>query len=619
MRHAFVLIAISILWSLAPAHAAEPEEVVHKSHAIAMHGDPKYAADFRHFDYVNPNAPKAGEMVLGDNGNWDTFNGFIIKGSAAPGLNYLYDRLMVSSADEPFTMYGLIAETIEWPEDRSWVIFNIDPDARWHDGEPITAEDVVWTFETLKEKGTPNFRFYYASVEKAEALERLRVKFTFAAGDNRELPLIVGQMQILPKHYWQEREFDQTTLEPPLGSGPYRIGGFEPNRFIEWRRVEDYWAEDHPARAGQYNLDVIRYESFFDQNVIREAIKGGILDFRQENQAKAWALDYDIEAVEDGWLRKEEVEHNRPAGMQAFIMNTRRPIFADPRVRRAMAYAFDFEWTNRNLFFGQYTRTESYFANSELASDGLPTGREEEILRRFEDRLPQRLFTEPYFAPSTNGTGWPRENLLKALDLLRQAGWVVRDLRLVNAETGEPFSFEFMLAQQAFERVILPYVRNLKRLGIEVRVRLVDTSQYINRVRSQDFDMIVAGWGQSESPGNEQRAYWHSDSADQPGTRNYAGISDPVIDKLVEMVIAAPTREELVQRTRALDRVLLWGHYVVPNWHLNADRLLYWDKFERPQVTPDNGTSIDFWWWDEDKALAVERRQRGQQSAERAE
>ncbi|MDX1709941.1 MAG: extracellular solute-binding protein [Rhodovibrionaceae bacterium] len=619
MRHAFLLIAIPLLWIVSAALAQEGGQTVHKSHAIAMHGEPKYPADFRHFDYLNPDAPKAGEMVLGDNGNWDTFNTFIIKGAGAPGMNYLYDRLMVSSADEPFTMYGLIAETVEWPEDRSWVIFNINPDARWHDGQPITAEDVVWTFETLKEKGTPNFRFYYASVDKAEALGRLRVKFSFTAGDNRELPLIVGQMQILPKHYWEEREFDKTTLEPPLGSGPYRIGDFEPNRFIEWRRVPDYWAKDHPVHAGQYNLDVIRYESFFDQNVIREAIKGGILDFREENQAKAWALDYETQAVKDGWLVKEKVEHNRPAGMQAFIMNTRRPLFADPRVRRAMAYAFDFEWTNRNLFFGQYTRTESYFANSELASDGLPTGREEEILREFEDRLPARLFAEPYFAPSTNGTGWSRENLLKALDLLRQAGWVVRDMQLVNAQTGAPFEFEFMLAQQAFERIILPYVRNLKRLGIEVRVRLVDTSQYINRVRSQDFDMIVAGWGQSESPGNEQRAYWHSESADQPGTRNYAGISDPVIDKLVEMVIAAPTREELVHRTRALDRVLLWGHYVVPNWHLNADRLLYWDKFDRPDTTPDNGTSIDYWWWDADKALAVERRQRGQQSAERNE
>jgi microcin C transport system substrate-binding protein len=596
-----IVYAAAATWLLIGAAWAQDTRPVH---AIAMHGTPKYGVNFAHFDYVNPDAPKGGTIRLAVSGTFDSFNPFIPKGNA--GAANTFETLLTSSADEPFTEYGLIAESLEFPEDRSWVIFNLRPQARWHDGKPITAEDVVWSLQTLKTKGQPFYRFYYGGVTGAEQLGQRRVKFTFSEKGNRELPLIVGQMPVLPKHYWQERDFERTTLEPPLGSGPYRISDFEPGRYIVTERVKDYWGKDLPVNLGHNNIDRIRYDYYRDDTVIRQALKAGEVDFREENQAKAWALDYDVPAVRKGWLKKEAVRHQRPAGMQAFVMNTRRPLFKDPRVRRALAYAFDFDWTNKNLFFGQYTRTQSYFANSELAATGLPQGEELEILERYRGRIADAVFNTPYDAPGTDGSGWPRANLRRAFELLESAGWKVRDLKLVNTVTGESFRFEILLVSPAFERIVLPYVRNLKRLGMDVRVRLVDQSQYINRLRSFDFDMFVSGWGQSESPGNEQRSFWSSAAADSPAARNYAGISDPAIDELIELVIKAPNREALVARTRALDRVLLQGHYVVPNWHSRSQRLLYWDKFSRPETTTKNGTSIDYWWFDQAKAARLD-------------
>jgi microcin C transport system substrate-binding protein len=592
------------------------EPAIRRSHAIAMHGEPKYGPDFEHFDYVNPDAPKGGKIRFGVRGTFDSFNGFIPKGNGAAGLVFLNESLLSSSADEAFTEYGLLAESMEWPEDRSWVIFNLRPEARWHDGRPVTVEDVIWSFDTLTSKGSPGYRFYYASVEKAEAAGERRVKFTFSEAGNRELPLIVGQLAILPKHYWEARDFEKTTLEPPLGSGPYKIGDFEAGRYIELERVEDYWGKDLPINRGSYNFDRIRYEYFRDDVVVREALKSGNIDFREENQAKAWALDYDVPAVRKGWLNKVEVPHQRPTGMQAFVMNIRRPVFQDPRVRRALAYAFDFEWTNRNMFFSQYTRTESYFSNSELAATGLPEGEELEILERYRGQVPEEVFTTPYDAPGTDGSGWPRDNLRQAFELLESAGWVIENLKLVDPGTGRQMRFEILLVSAAFERIVLPFVRNLKRLGIDARVRLVDQSQYINRLRSFDFDMFVGGWGESDSPGNEQRSYWSSAAADSPAARNFVGIKDPVIDDLIELVITAPTRESLMARTHALDRVLLSGHYVVPNWHLRKQRLLYWDKYSRPETLSRQGTSTNWWWFDPAKADRLEQRRKSQPSAE---
>ncbi len=598
-----LVLALAVCLGLSQLTAAA--ERAGPAHAIAMHGTPKYQPGFRHFDYVNPAAPKGGTLRVAVQGTFDSFNPFIPKGNAGAGNPY--ESLLASSADEPFTQYGLIAESIEVPRDRSWAVFTLRPQARWHDGKPISVDDVIWSLETLKTKGQPFFRFYYGGVASAEQIGPRQVKFTFSDRGNRELPLIVGQLPILPKHYWESRDFEKTTLEPPLGSGPYRVTDFEPGRYVVTERVTDYWGAKLPVNVGQNNFDRIRYDYYRDDTVIRQALKAGEIDFRLENQAKAWALDYDVPAVQRGWLIKEEIRHFSPTGMQAFVYNTRRELFSDRTVREALAYAFDFEWTNRNLFFGQYARTESYFSNSELAAAGLPEGRELNVLDRYRERVPIELFHRPYKAPSTDGSGWPRENLARAFALLEEAGWVVRDMKLVNEDTGAGFSFEILLVSPAFERIVLPFVRNLKRLGIDARVRLVDQSQYINRIRSFDFDMIVSGWGASESPGNEQRSYWTSAAASSPAASNYAGVNDPVVDELVELLINAPDRKNLVARARALDRVLLFGYYVIPQWHLRMQRVLYWDKFSRPEVTPRTGTSIDYWWFDEAKAARLER------------
>ena len=589
-----------------PVESAEAGQQVYKSHAIAMHGEPKYPAGFDHFDYLNADAPKGGTLRLAAFGAFDSFHPFIARGTPAGAAGDLYETLLTPSADEPFTEYGLIAESIEWPEDRSWVTFTLRPEARWHDGKPITVEDVIFSLDTMKEKGHPFFRFYYQSIVKAERVGERSVKFNFAEGNNRELPLIAGQLPILPKHYWESRDFEKTTLEPPLGSGPYRIAEFEPGRFTVQERVKDYWGADLPVNKGRYNFDRIRTDYFFDETVIRQAVKAGSVDLRVENQAKAWALDYDTPAVSRGDLKKIEFEHQRPSGMQAFVMNTRREVFRNRKFREALAYAFDFEWSNRNLFFGQYARTQSFFENSELASRDLPDGHELEILNEFRGRLPEEMFREVYAAPSTDGSGWPRDNLRRAFEILEDAGYEVRDFRLVERESGRPVAFEILIVSPAFERIVLPFIRNLKRLGIDARVRLVDQSQYINRVRAFDFDMIVNTWGQSNSPGNEQRDFWSSTAAEQPGSRNYAGIKDPVVDELIDLVISAPTREALVARTRALDRVLLAGHYVIPQWHSPVDRFAFWDKFGYPPQPPTNGTSPDYWWWDEDKSRRLE-------------
>ncbi|MDC0360259.1 extracellular solute-binding protein [Alphaproteobacteria bacterium] len=584
----------------------KPAEVVNdrvvRSHAIAMHGKAKYGPDFKHFDYVNPDAPVGGTLRLATEGSFDSFNPFIPKGDAAnPGV---FETLLTSSEDEAFTEYGLIAESLEYPEDRSWVIFHLRPEARWHDGKPITPEDVIFSLETLRKEGQPFYRYYYGSVKTAEKVGERSVKFSFGDAANLELPLIIGQLAILPKHWWEGRDFAKTLLDPPLGSGPYKVGKFEPGRFMERVRVDDYWGKDLAVNRGKNNFERIRTDYYRDRIAIREAVKAGAVDFFAENQAKAWAVDWDTPAVREERLIKTLVEQRTPQGMQAFVLNTRRARFQDPRVRQAITLAFDFEWTNQNLFYGQYKRTDSFFANSELAATGAPAGEEFAILECLRKRLPRTVFWPPVKPPETDGTGWPRENLRQSFALLKEAGYEVRDLKLVNIETGEPFRFEILLVSPAFERIVLPFKRNLARLGIDVRVRLVDQSQYINRLRQYDFDSVISGWGQSESPGNEQRDYWGSAAANRPGGRNLIGIATPEIDALIELLIEAPDRDSLVARTRALDRVLLAGHWVVPNWHIAAQRIVYWDIFGRPKNSPYKGVSIMTWWLDPAKAGA---------------
>ncbi|MGQ0676122.1 MAG: extracellular solute-binding protein [Rhodospirillales bacterium] len=577
-------------------------------HAIAMHGEPKYKKDFKHFDYANPAAPKGGEIRYGAIGGFDTFNGFIIKGRAAAGLSQIYDTLMVSSADEPFTQYGLLAENVATPADRSWVEFTLRPNARWHDGKPVTVDDVIFTFNILREKGAPTFRFYYQNVDKAMKTGERKVKFSFKPGENRELPLILGQFAILPKHYWETREVDTTTLEPPLGSGAYKIDGFDPGRTIGYRRVPDYWGRDLPVNVGRDNYDVLRYDYFRDQTIWLEAFKAAAYDIRVENSAQRWATAYDIPAARAGVMRKEPLPHARTQGMQGWAFNLRRPIFQDRRVREALGYAFDFEWTNKTLAYDQYRRSRSYWNNSELESKGLPGPEELKLLEPWRGQIPDEVFTREYNPPKTDGTGNVRDNLRKAAALLKEAGWSVKAGKLVNDGTGQPLSFEILLSDPSYERITLPFVKNLERLGIEARVRSVDTAQYQRRTDDFDFDVTIESWGQSESPGNEQRDMWGSEAAGHKGSRNATGLKSKAVDALVEAIIAAPDRKSLIARTHALDRVLQWSFLVVPQFHIPVDRLAYWDKFGRPSVTPKQGVQIDMWWVDKDKAATLEQR-----------
>lgn len=592
-RLAALFLAATVSIVVASAVAAT---TVLPRHGLSMYGDLKYGPGFPHFEYVDPRAPKSGAVRLAALGTFDSLNPFILKGVPAAGVGQIYDTLMVASADEAFAQYGLVAETVETPADRSWVAFTLRPRARFHDGRLITVEDVIWTFETLKASGHPFYRSYYAHVTRAEAAGPRRVRFTFKDAMNRELPLIVGQMPVLPKAWWASRDFTRTSLEPPLGSGPYRIEAVDPGRSITYRRVKDYWAAELPVSVGRFNFDEIRYDYYRDGTVALEAFKGGAYDLRLEDSSKHWATAYDIPAVREGRMRKEEIPNEIPTGMQGFVYNTRRAVFRDPRVRQALAQAFDFEWTNTHLFYGAYTRTASYFSNSELAARGLPGPAEQQVLAPFRERIPPAVFTETYRPPSTTGRVGIRPNLVHALRLLEEAGWVVRDMRLVHERTGQPMTFEILLSEPTWERITLPFVQNLERLGVRARVRTVDAAQYEYRLKHFDFDMTVAVFPQSLSPGNEQNDYWSREAARTPGSRNLAGVSDPVVDELIALLIAAPDRAALVARTRALDRVLLWGHYVIPHWHIAAFRVAYWDRFGRPAVSPRYDLGFDSWW-----------------------
>ena len=569
--------------------------------------EPQLPADFPHFPYANPDAPKGGEVRLPAIGSFDTLNPIPLKGTKASGLGLLYEQLMTNSLDEPSAEYGLIAKWVSYPEDYSSVTFGLNPKARWHDGEPITPEDVVFSFDVLKENN-PFYAAYYANVTSAEQTGEREVTFRFDTTGNRELPLIVGQMLVFPKHYWDGSENPDpasTTLEPPLGSGPYRIVEAEGGRRISYERVEDYWAKDLPTRKGQYNFDRVEYEYFRDTTVAFEAFKAGKLDFYVESSAKNWAQGYDFPAKNRGDVIKRTVELDTPQPMQAFVFNTRRDRFADPRVRRAFNYAFDFEWANKNLFFGQYARTDSFFKNTQMEAQGVPEGREREILERlraeYPEHVPEEVLSEDYTNPEGGGRRAMRGNLREALSLLREAGWDSKGGELVNARTGERFEVEFLLRSPAMERVVLPYSQTLERLGIDVSVRVVDSSQYQERENTFDFDVIVDSFRQSNSPGNEQRDFWGSQAAKTPGSRNTIGIQNPAVDDLIDQIVFAKDRDELVAAARALDRVLLRNHYVVPQWYSPAQRIAYWDKYDHPQPLPSRAVGLtEVWWYDPD-------------------
>jgi microcin C transport system substrate-binding protein len=604
---ALVALATLLLAVVDPALVAAAREA--GAHGVAIYGDLKYGPGFKHFAYTSPDALKGGDVKLSAIGTFDSLNPFILKGVPAAGITDTFETLTAPSADEPASQYGLIAESVEVPADRTWVAYTVRAEARFHDGTPITVDDVIWTFEALKTKGHPFFRAYYAKVTRAEKAGDRTVRFTFSPGDNRELPFIVGQMPILSKAYWSKRDFEKTTLEPPLGSGPYKVESVTAGRSITYRRLKDHWSAKLPVNVGRHNFDTIRFDYYRDVTVALEAFKAGEYDFRLENVAKNWATAYTGPAVNQGLIRKEAIANELPTGMQAFVFNTRRPVFADPRVRQALGYVFDFEWTNKNLFYGAYTRTRSYFSNSELASSGLPGPDELKILEPFRGKLPDQVFTREYRPPSTDGSGNVRNNLVTALELLKSAGWEVRGGQLARSGSGEQMAFEILLADPSFERITLPFVKNLERLGVAARVRTVDTAQYQNRLDGFDFDMTIANWAQSLSPGNEQRDIWTTQAAKIKGSQNLAGIMSPEIDKLVDLVVSAPDRPGLIARTRALDRALLWGHYVIPQWHIRAFRVAYWDKFDRPKISPRYALAFDTWWVDPTKAAALAGRQ----------
>ena len=565
-------------------------------HALTLYGEPpKYPADYQHFDYVNPAAPKGGTLRQAGFGSFDSLNPFINKGVAADDIGLIYDTLTRHGLDEPFSEYGLLAGKIEKAPDNAWVRFYLRPEARFHDGQPVTARDVKFTFETLMNQGSPQYRAYYADVERVEVEGPRQVRFVFKHGGNRELPLILGQLPVLPEHWWAERDFGKSNLEIPLGSGPYRVSEVKAGRSISYERVKDWWGQDLPVNRGFYNFDSMRIDYYRDNTVALEALKAGQFDYWLETSAKNWATAYDTPAVASGQLIKEEIDNHNPTGMQGFIFNTRRPLFQDRRVREALGLLFDFEWANRQLFNGAYTRTASYFDNSELAASGLPDAEELKILEPLRDKLPPEVFSDAFQVPVSDGSGIIREQQRRAYQLLLQAGWRIEGDQMLDA-TSQPVSFEFLLAQTEFERVLLPFKRNLADLGMQLVIRRVDVSQYINRLRSRDFDLIVGGFGQSNSPGNEQREYWHSSSADNPGSRNFIGLKDPVIDQLVEGLINADSRRSLIAHTRALDRVLLWGHYVIPNWHIKTWRVAYWNHLAHPAVTPLYDIGLNTWW-----------------------
>jgi len=572
--------------------------------AISLYGDIKYPADFKHFDYVNPNAPQGGELKLSSIGTFDNLNPYIIKGQPAASVDSLTNiTLMVQSYDEPFSMYAELAETVEHASDNSSITFNLNPKAFWDDGNPITAGDVVWTFNTLQKEGMPFYRAYYSDVAEAKAENDKRVTFTFKTKTNRELPLIIAQMPILPQHYWTNKKFAETTLEPPASGGPYKISNVVAGRSITYSKNKDWWGNSLPVNKGRYNFDKITFTYYKDQNVVLEAFFAGEYDVQQESVAKLWQTAYNAPPVLDGRIIKREIENKQPVGMQAFIYNTRRPVFQDVEVRKALSYAFDFDWENKQFAFGTYKRTRSFFENSELAATGLPSDKELVLLNPLKDKIPADVFTTEFNPPKTDGSGNNRANLKIGSDILEAAGYKVsQDGIRVHEKTGQRLEFQMADANPALERWVLPFIQNLRKMGVDAKFRVIDSTQYINRMQNFDFDMTISVIGQSDSPGNEQREYWTSAKADIVGSRNYIGIKNPAIDTLVDNLIGSATRADLVASTRALDRVLQWNHYVIPNWHYNKWRMAWWSHIEHPEnlsgMTP---AVLDTWWMKDNK------------------
>ncbi|SDJ82907.1 microcin C transport system substrate-binding protein [Pseudomonas indica] len=601
MRHILLLFL-----SLAPSFPLCAAII--ESHGYAQFGALKYPASFTHFDWVNPEAPKGGTLRVMAFGTFDTLNPYTFKGTSPVstanflqyGVTELNEPLMVGtgqydpSGDEPASSYGLIARSVEYSEDRSWVVFNLREEARFHDGHPITAYDVAFSYRLLIKDGHPQYRTYLQEVKRVDILGRHRIRFVLKRAGNPLLILRLGELPVLPQHYWKDRDFKSTTFEPPLGSGPYRITQVLPGRQLVFEHVKDWWGEKLPVNRGKYNFDRVEVEFYRDSNVAFEAFKAGEFDFYIEHQAKNWANGYRFPAVARGDVIRAEIPHKIPTQTQALFMNTRRSVFADRKVREAMGLMFDFEWTNRTLFNNAYVRAKSYYPNSEFSAFGKPEGQEWLLLSPYRKQLPARLFNEPFSVPETDGRGIPRETLRRALGLLAEAGWKPSGERLLNSK-GQPFRFEILLVNPSLERILQPYSENLASIGIDVSLRTVDRAQYKQRLDHFDFDMIMLTLPQTLSPGLEQWLYFHSSQAKVKGGKNYAGVAHPVVDTLLDSLLAARTRDEQVAATRALDRVLLWQHYSIPNWYLDYHRLAYRNRFAFV-TTPPYTLGLRAWW-----------------------
>ncbi len=597
------------LLSVAAVSFAATVALAEPRHGLSVFGDLKYAADFKHFDYVNPDAPKGGRMVtMGTGGanTFDTFNGYILKGDAAQGLESLFDSLMTRANDEPDAVYGLIAQSADVAKDGLSVTFILRPEAKFSDGTPVTADDVVQSFTLLKDKGHPAIAITLRDVVSAEAVNPATVRYTFKGELVRDLPMIVATLPVLSKAYYTLEKFEETSLKPPLGSGPYKIKAFNPGTYVAYERRQDYWAKDLAVNRGRFNFDEIRYDYYRDRNVELEAIKSGQFDFREEFTSVNWATGYDIPAVKDGRLIKDILPDDRPSGAQGYFINTRRDKFKDVRVREALDLAFDFEWSNKKLFYGLYKRTTSFFENSDMMAAGPPPPEELKLLEPFKDKLPPEVFGQPYTPPVTDSSGENRVNLKKARDLLVAAGWTPGGDRLLHNAKGETLDIEFLMFEPMFERITGPYADNLKRIGINATLRMVDPAQYERRMKAFDFDVTTQRYALRLTPGVELRGYWGSEAAKTDGSFNLAGISDPVIDALADSVVGAKSRTELVTATRAIDRVLRAGHYWVPHWYKASHAVAFWNKFSRPATKPkyDPGV-LDTWWFDSQKAQAL--------------
>lgn len=586
----FIVCAALMLWSQATLAASYP--------SFSLFGEPKYADNFDHFDYVNPSAPKGGELRLATDGTFDSLNPFILKGIADPRIMLTFDKLMVASGDEIATVYGLLAEKMEVAEDKKSVTFTIRENALWSDGRRVDADDVVFTFDLLKSKGSPEYRTYYRDVEKAEKTGERDVTFYFSGTENRELPLIVSELSILPKHILEGVDFATYTNDPIVGSGPYEIKSYDSGRTLTFKRRDDYWGKDLPVNKGKYNFDRIRIDFYRDSGVSVEALKAGEYDFRREMISKVWAMDYSGSRVQSGSLIKEELPDGMPTGMQSFVFNTRRAKFSDAKTREALSYLMDFEWINQNLFYGAYARNRSFFGNSPFEAKGLPSEDELALLQPFKDQLPSRVFTEEYQPPKTDGSGNNRPQLAQATKLLKEAGWVFKNRKWVR--DGQELEIEFLLVSSNFERIIGPIERSMEKIGIPVTVRMVDVPQYVRRMEAFDFDVVTYWFTQGNAPGNEQINYWHSQQKDVQGSKNYAGVNNDVVDALVEKLLKAKDMDALQTAARALDRVLQWNFYVIPQWYSRSHRVIYDQKIARPdEIAPYNLGYIETWWMKE--------------------